>query len=276
MKRYFQILSVMVLIYIGANPLFAAQKNISYTDSGSGKPIVLIHAFPTDQRLWQPQQTELSQHFRIITLDLWGFGKSAGVDGKAVTMTEYADEVSQLLDQLHIQKAVIGGESMGGYIALAFLKKYPERVNGLILSDTQAIADTDEIKQKREMSAADVLKNGTSNLINGFMPKALSSSATDDTKVYLHHILDEQSPTAVAAALRGMALREDLSFILGNSNLPVLILTGDEDSVISPKQSEAMHQYAKNSKLVIIAKAGHLASLEKPEEWNKAVVEYFE
>jgi len=254
---------------------FANQRHISYVDSGSGNPVVLIHAFPADQRLWQPQQNELSKYFRVITLDLWGFGKSSEVDGKAITMTEYADEVRQLLDQLHIQKAVIGGESMGGYIALAFLKKYPERANGLILSDTQAIADTDEIKQKRELSALDVLKNGTSNLINGFMPKALSTSAPEVTKQYLRHILDDQSSITVASALRGMALREDLTTSLENASLPVLIVTGDEDMVISPIQSEVMHQNAKNSKLVIIANAGHLSSLEKPDEWNEAVIKYF-
>lgn len=275
MKRYFQILSAVVLMCIISNSSFANQRHISYAESGSGKPIVLIHAFPADQRLWQPQQDGLSKYFRVITLDLWGFGKSSEVDGQAITMTEYADEVRQLLDQLHIQQAVIGGESMGGYIALAFLEKYPEKVNGLILSDTQSIADSDEAKTKREASAKDVLANGTTGLIAGFLPKALSPHASDDTRQYLKTILDVQSPFAVASALRGMAMRKDLSHVLAGSNLPVLIITGDEDVLISPMQSEAMHALAKNSKLVKIANAGHLSSLEKPDEWNEAVIKYF-
>lgn len=127
---------------------------ISYNDIGEGKPLILIHAFPTDQRLWQPQQEELKEHFRVITLDLLGFGESSSVDGKAISMAEYADEVKQLLDYLKIDKAIIGGESMGGYIALAFLEKYPNQTLGLVLSNTQAVADSPETKNTRR-------KNGT-------------------------------------------------------------------------------------------------------------------
>src|SRR3990167_242408 len=128
-----------------------------YTDNGSGTPLVLIHAFPTDQRLWKPQQEELKKHFRVITLDLYGFGNSSTTDGQAVTMTDYADEVHHLLQKLHVHKAIMGGESMGGYIALAFLKKYPDNVSGLILSNTQSIADSTEVKIKRETTAVDIL-----------------------------------------------------------------------------------------------------------------------
>ena len=254
---------------------FSVYANVSYTDVGSGQPIVLIHAFPADQNLWQPQREGLKRNFRVITLDLPGFGKSAPVDGKAITMTEYADEVKQMLDQLHIDKAVIGGESMGGYIALAFLEKYPERTSGLILSDTQSISDSEEAKKKREDSAVDVLTNGTAGLIAGFLPKALSPQASSENRQDLKSILDAQSPFAVASALRGMALREDLSHVLAATNLPILIITGNADVVISPLQSEAMHRLARNSKLVNIADAGHLPSLEKPDEWNREVIEYY-
>jgi len=248
---------------------------ISYTDVGTGKPVILIHAFPSDQQLWQPQLTGLKNHFRVITLDLYGFGKSFAVDGQAITMANYADEVKQLLDQLHIQGAIIGGESMGGYIALAFLEKYPEQVTGLILSDTQSIADTEEAKAKRETTALGVLQNGTSAFIEGFMPKALSAGATSETRQFLKDILSKQSSFAVAAALRGMALRHDTSSVLANTALPILIITGDQDSLISPQQSHAMHALAKNSKLITLSAAGHLASLEKADDWNRAVIDYF-
>ena len=108
-----------------ANELIVDHRTISYTDTGSGKPLILIHAFPTDQQLWNQQIAPLKKHFRVITLDLWGFGQSAPTDGKAITMPQYADEVNALLEHLHIQHAIIGGESMGGYISLAFLQKYP-------------------------------------------------------------------------------------------------------------------------------------------------------
>lgn len=252
-----------------------ANKLISYTDVGQGEPLVLIHAFPTDKRLWEPQQTALKSHFRVITLDLWGFGQSLPADGKAVTMNDYADEVKLLLDHLQIHKAIIGGESMGGYIALAFLEKYPNSVSGLILSDTQSIADSDEAKVKRETTAVDVLQHGTDKLIDGFMPKALTPQALESTRQFLQTILVSQSAIGMASALRGMALRTDTSNLLSNTSLSVLIITGDQDTLISPEQSHNMHQLAKNSKLVIITNAGHLSSLEQPEQWNQAVINQF-
>jgi pimeloyl-ACP methyl ester carboxylesterase len=248
---------------------------ISYTEIGQGEPLVLIHAFPTDQQLWVPQQEGLKQHFRVITLDLWGFGRSDITDGQAITMTEYADEIKQLLDQLHIKKAIIGGESMGGYIALAFLQKYPNEVNGLILSDTQSIADSPEAKIKREATAVDILEHGTTQLINGFIPKALSPNASEQKRIFLHAILAKQSATAIASALRGMALRDDTSNIIANTTSPVLIITGDQDILISPQQSQNMHVLAKNSKLTTISNAGHLSSFEQSDAWNQAVVSMF-
>lgn len=250
-------------------------KIISYTDSGKGTPLILIHAFPTDQTLWTPQRKTLKKHFRVITLDLWGFGLSSSVDGQAITMTEYADEVNQLLEKLNIKKAIIGGESMGGYVALAFLEKYQNKIEGLVLSDTQAIADTPETKTKRELSAIDVLENGSSRFIESFMTKALSPSSLEDTQIFLRTILEKQSAQSYASALRGMALRNDTSKLIANSSLPILIISGEEDMVINKQQSEYMHELAKNSTLVIINNAGHLSNLEQPDKWNDAVISKF-
>lgn len=169
---------VISILFLFNNMLFATtitlpqtHQFISYNDTGSGKPLVLIHAFPTDQRLWQAQQEGLKAHFRVITLDLWGFGQSACVDGNEIPMAEYAHEIKELLDYLKIDKAIIAGESMGGYIALAFSAKYPEQTLGLVLSSTQAVADSPETKANREKTALEVLEKGTDNLIEGFMKK---------------------------------------------------------------------------------------------------------
>jgi len=250
-------------------------KSISYTDIGQGQPLVLIHAFPTDQTIWLPQQEELSHYFRVITLDLWGFGQAEATDSQAVTMTNYADEVKQLLDQLHIKKAIIAGESMGGYIALAFLQHYPDNVSGLVLSDTQVIADSPETKAKREQTAVAVLKQGTAQLIDSFMLKALTPMAPVQKRNFLHAMLATQTRSAIASALRGMALREDTSTVLANTSLPILILTGDQDTLILPQQSEQMHKLAKNSQLITLSNAAHLSSLEQSEQWDHAVIALF-
>jgi len=262
------------LLFIYSHSLLAAGP-IAYTDVGQGTPLLLIHAFPADQQLWEPQQNALKAHFRVITLDLRGFGESAPVDGQAIGMTDYADEVKALLDQLHIDKAIIGGESMGGYIALAFLEKYPQHVEGLILSNTQSIADNQETKAKRESSAQDILENGTAGFIQGFLPKALSANTSEQNKAFLLGMLNHQSAPAMASALRGMALRDDRSDTLANTSLPVLIITSDEDKLIPPLQSKNMHKLARNSKLVTLADAGHLSNLEQPALWNQAVEKMF-
>jgi len=266
-KKIFLVITVLWL-----SSAFSSE--ISYIDVGDGQPLILIHAFPTDARLWEPQRKGLQQNFRVITPDLSGFGESSPVDGHAITMAEYADQVKQLLDQLNISKAIIGGESMGGYIALAFLKKYPDRIDGLVLSNTQSFDDSEETKAKREAGAIDVLKNGTAKLIDDFMPKALSPHASDETRLTLRNILQSQSPTAIASALRGMALREDTSGVLARAQVPILIITGDQDSLIPPEQSLHMHHLAKNSLLAYIH-AAHLSSLERPEDWNDTVTFWF-
>lgn len=256
--------------------IFSAQVYaLSYTDKGVGLPIIFIHAFPTDHRLWLPQQEELAKYFRVITLDLPGFGDSKATDGSAITMYQYAAAVNQLLNQLHIPKAIIAGESMGGYVALAFLKQYPEKTQGLILANTQSIADTPEVQVKREAAAKDILVNGPESFINNFMTKALSTEASADTREYLHSILITQPATGMASALRGMAQREDLSDELRRTNIPILIISAVGDNVISPQQSEYMHTLAKNSQLISLTNAGHLANLEQVRAWDQAVVNMF-
>jgi len=246
---------------------------ITYQDVGKGKPLVLIHAFPTDKRLWLPQQS-LQRYFRVITLDLPGFGDAPATNGQAITMTEYADAIKQLLDKLQIKQAIIGGESMGGYIGLAFLKKYPQTVTGLILANTQTLADEPSAKIERARLADEVMAKGSASLIKKFLANALSPHASPKTRQALNEIVTEQSPQAIASALRGMALREDTTQVLADTNLPILIITGDADTVISPKQSQRMQRFAKNSKLIIL-RAGHLSNLEQAEKWNQAVIARF-
>lgn len=261
---------------MAAEPATKQMGYISYSDVGQGEPLVLIHAFPVDKRLWKPQQDGLASHFRIITLDLWGFGQSSAVQGQIASMEEYADEVKQLLDKLHIKQAIIGGESMGGYISLAFLKYYPERVKGLVLSDTNSISLTQQQKDKYYKTADDILANGSSAFIQDFLPKAVSKDASHQIRTYLLTIMNEQTPAGMAAAFRGIADRSNTSNELSEAKLPILIITGDEDQVLPPQQSYDMHELAKDSRLIVIAGAGHLSNLEKPEQWNQAVIDMFD
>lgn len=281
MKRLFKVLLATIfftilLLSASAKTLFIKKDQyISYADKGHGKVLVLIHAFPTDKRLWQSSLTMLSKKFRVITLDLWGFGQSSAVNGAAISMNDYANEIKVLLDHLHINKVIIGGESMGGYIALSFYANYKKMTQGLVLSNTQAIADTNEMRQIREKTAQTVLKEGTVSVINAFMAKALTQNASAKVRAALFAILNSQSPNALASALRGMSIREDTSDLLAKTNLPVLIITSTEDQVISPEQSLAMHKLCKTSTLVTLDHAAHLSNLEQTNAWNKAIINEF-
>lgn len=164
---------------------------------------------------------------------------------------------------------------MGGYVALAFLAKYPDRVNGLILSNTQAIAEPLEAQKINDEMATDLLIDGTEPFVKSFVRKALSADATAQIQLFLQNILADQTSFAIASALRGISIRPDFSSVLANTTLPVLIITSDHDTVIAPQQSANMYALAKNSKLMVIANAGHLSNLEQPEQWNKAVIEMF-
>lgn len=278
MKSFYLVicsLSLIALLFVFNQNLHAdGAPGIAFSDQGQGEALVLIHAFPTSQELWTPQVDALKNNFRVITIDLWGFGQSSPTHGQAVSMEAYADDLKDLLDRLKISKAIIGGESMGGYVALAFYAKYPAQVKGLVLSNTQAIADSDEAKLAREKTAQEVLKQGTASLISGFMSKALSENASEQTRRFLQKIVEAQKPEGIASALRGMAQRHDQSSLLASSTRPVLIITGAQDQVISPAQSEVMHQLVPDSKLVIIPNAGHLSNLENPQAWNRAVLEW--
>ncbi|MBA3662229.1 MAG: alpha/beta hydrolase [Gammaproteobacteria bacterium] len=268
------LLSMLYIPTLRADSIMTQNKLI-YSEVGKGQPLILLHAFPADQNLWLPQQEGLKNHFRVITLDLRGFGQSGATDGQAVTMEEYADQVKQLMDQLNIKKAIIGGESMGGYVTLAFLKKYPELTEGLILSNTQSIPDTTEQQYKREATAAFVLTHGSTKLIDDFLPKALSPMVAKQIRADLKTMLEAQPATSIASALRGMSKRDDTTHILKVTKQRVLIITSDQDVVVSPQQSQFMHECTLNSRLVMINNAAHLSNLEQPLVWNKAVLDMF-
>ena len=284
MKQRFRIKSIfcylifccgLLCLTTSSADTFEVKHKVFYTDVGSGSPLVLIHPFPMDQRFFKPQQDELKKYFRVISIDLWGFGRSAAVHGQGISMHEYANEVNQLFEHLHLKNALVAGESMGGYVALAFYKYYPEKVAGLILSGTNSTADNEVKKRKRQTDAESVMKHGSVQLIDGLLPKLLSAHASKNMQDELKQIMQSQSPAGLSSALIGIGQREDTSYLLSNARIPILIISGDQDAIISPDHSEAMHRLAKGSKFVMIKNTGHLSSFEQPKQWNQAVIEAF-
>ncbi len=249
--------------------------SLEYDDIGNGVPLLLIHAFPLDRTMWRAQVAGLQLHYRVIAPDLRGFGHSSEADGDAVSMEQYADDLRALLDSINVKQAVIGGLSMGGYIALAFMAQYPDRVKGLILANTRAVPDSDEARQTRLTNAARARDEGLNFLIESMAPKMLGSTAKPEAFITVRSIMAHQRSNGISSALLGMAARPDRTALLPFIKVPTLIITGSADVLVPPTDSESMHRAIGNSTLVTLPDAGHLSNLDKADAFNDAVRAFY-
>jgi len=249
---------------------------MAYTDAGAGDPVVLIHGYPFNRSLWNEQVAALSSTYRVITPDLRGFGETDASEGPA-TMNLMAQDVAHLMDHLEIPQAVIGGLSMGGYVALAFYKQFPSRVRALILADTRSQADTEESKQTRAQQAEKALSEGMAGIVDAMLPKLLTPETVSKHPDIVKRVRDMMltlKPEGAAAALRGMAQRDDQAPLLSQISSPALILVGAEDAITPVADSEKMHHAIAGSRLVVVENAGHVSNLERTEQFNKALLEF--
>ena len=248
---------------------------IAYTDAGIGRPIVLIHGYPFNRSLWNEQVEALSSTCRVIAPDLRGFGESDAAE--TATMNEMAQDVAMLLNQLGIVRATIAGLSMGGYVALAFYKQLPSRVKALILADTRAQADSEEAKQTRAQQAKKALDEGMAGIADSMLPKLLTPETVSKHPEIVKRVRDmmlKTKPEGAAAALHGMAQRDDQTDLLPKIAVPSLILVGAEDAITPVADSEKMHQSIAGSRLVVLENAGHVSNLERTEPFNEALLAF--
>lgn len=244
-----------------------------HQENGQGIPLLLIHGFPHDHTLWEPQLEGLQDVARVIAPDLRGFGIVEEVP-HTMTMDDYAADIKALLDDLGIDKAVIGGLSMGGYVALAFAANHPDRLLGLVLCNTRAVADNEQAREARYATAQKALDEGLTAIAEGMLPKMISKRselAHPDLSMTVENMMARQSPEAVAAAARGMAIRPDRTPMLSTIKVPVLVITGSADTLIPPAESEAMAARIADSEVVVIPDVAHLSNSEDPEAFNAAV-----
>ena len=249
---------------------------IAYSDTGRGRPVVLIHGYPFNRSLWSEQIEVLSQNHRVIAPDLRGFGESEASDGTA-TMNRMAQDVALLLNHLGIARATIAGLSMGGYVALAFYKQLSSRVRALILADTRAQADTAEAKQTRAQQAEKALSEGMAGIADAMLPKLLTPETVSKHPDIVKRVRDmmlKTKPEGAAAALRGMAERDDLTSMLAKISVPTLILVGAEDAITPVADSEKMNQAIAGSRLVVLENAGHVSNLERTDQFNDALLDF--
>ena len=248
--------------------------NLAYTEAGSGPPIVLIHGYPFNRSLWTEQTEALRSKYRVVTPDLRGFGESDSSAGPA-TMTRMAEDVATLMDELGIEQAVIGGLSMGGYVALAFARMFPARLKALVLADTRAQADTEEGKQTRFQQAEKATAEGMAGIADAMLPKLLTPETVSKRPELVKRVRDmmlKTKPEGAAGALLGMAERDDQTEFISSILVPTLILVGREDAITPVPDSEKMQSLIEDSRLVVIENAGHVSNLEQTEQFNDALL----
>jgi pimeloyl-ACP methyl ester carboxylesterase len=253
---------------------------LGYEEWGAGEPVVLLHAFPCNRSMWAPQINVLVQghRFRVIIPDFRGFGESDIPEGPYL-METLADDIAALLDELHIEECVLGGLSMGGYAAFAFYRTYSTRVRALILADTRPQADTPEGRAAREETAQLAASEGSQVIAERYLPRMLTAETLQDptgTTARLRAMMEAATPAGIAGALRGMALRPDSTDLLSQIHCPTLILAGEEDSIVPPADAAFMAERIPNARLVTIRRAAHLANMERPEAFNRALVNFLE
>jgi pimeloyl-ACP methyl ester carboxylesterase len=246
-------------------------------DTGSGRAVVLLHAFPLSSAMWLSQREALSPTCRVVTPDLRGFGGSPLGDDEP-SLDAVADDVAALLDTLDLDRVVLGGLSMGGYVTMAFLRRHAHRVAGLILADTKAAADQPAARDNRERIAAAVTDDPFSTLlVDELLPTLLGATTAAERPLVTGRakaLVQAAPAAAVAWAQRAMAARPDSFDSLRATSVPALVLVGAEDTVTPPADAQEMADAMTGARLEILPRAGHLSALECPEEFNAAVLRF--
>jgi pimeloyl-ACP methyl ester carboxylesterase len=243
-----------------------------YEERGAGLPVVLMHGFPLDGRIWSGQLDALSKQYRVIVPDLRGFGKSKS--NTPFTIKSLAEDICALLRSIDATPCVLGGLSMGGYVALAFIKEYQSDLRGLMLIDTRAEGDTAEGKAGRQKMIDLARTSGSRAVADQMMPKMLAQSPAKDqpgVAQQLQQIMEACPPLTIEHALAAMRDREDYTAFLPSISVPTLIVVGEDDAITPPKLAEAMNQQIPRSSRVVIPGAGHMSPMEKPADVTRAM-----
>lgn len=239
-------------------------------------PVVFLHGFPFSHEMWSGQVAAIADNYRAVTYDVRGHGQSDVGDGQ-YTIELHVDDLIALLDHLKIEKAVLVGLSMGGYIALRALERNSERVRAALLCNTRSEADSNETKLKRAAGIANVKRNGTAVFADEFV-RGVFAAKTLKTKPevvdQIRRSIARMSPLAIAGTLLALAARTDTTKSLSRIKVPSMILVGEHDTITPPAAAQAMHEKIPNSELHLIPRAAHMSNLENPEVFNEKLLSF--
>lgn len=245
-------------------------------DHGEGLPVVLLHGFPLSSEMWTPIRAAVEQAARMITPDLRGFGGSDAPQGD-YAMETLADDVLRLADNLGLGRFVLGGHSMGGYVALRLAARHPERLSGLILVDTRASADAPDGKSRRAIAIETIRRGEARAFLDEFVPNLLGPSTrqraprlADELRAIAAQIPDH----VLAGCLAGMRDRPDSSHVLAGLDVPALVIVGQEDTIAPPEAAHAMAAALPRARLALVPLSGHTPSVERPIPTAEAILTF--
>lgn len=255
-----------------------------YLQAGAGESLVLLHAFPLSADQWAPQLDAPPPGWRLLAPDLRGFRGPGALDRSgpppaSLTIDDYAADIVALLDRLGIDRAVVGGLSMGGYVAFGLLRLAPERVRGLVLADTRPQADSEEARGRRRQMLERLERAGVSAVADDLAPSLLGRTTMRERPGVVARVraLIEANPVeTVAAAIHALMTRPDSTALLSRIPVPTLVVVGEEDTLTPPDVAEAMCRAIPTAALTVIPRAGHLANLEQPEAFSAALAGFLE
>jgi 3-oxoadipate enol-lactonase len=262
-------------------PTIGRLRYLEATPRGDDRPrgtLVLLHAFPLNARMWEGQLALADRGWRVVAPQLRGVD-GATADPPAASMDDYAGDVIDLLDALHIKTAVVGGLSMGGYVAFALLRHAARYVQGLILADTRPQADTPEAVEGRKKLLKIVEEHGPSAVADQMLPKLLGETTQKTRPEVVERVRSlvlANSADAIAGAIRALMSRPDSTPLLASIHVPTLIIVGDQDGVTPRPLAEDMHRAIPGSELVVIQGAGHLTNLEAPAAFTDALARFLD
>jgi len=241
-----------------------------FHDNGDGRPIVWIHGFPHASAIFQPQVPIAG--VRHIRVDLPGFGASKPPSG-ILAIADYSREIIAVLDHLRLDKVIVAGVSMGGYIAMQMLRDAAQRIEGVILIDTRERADSDQAREDRLKTTAEIEKNGVAAIVDAMLPKMILTPSRRDA---FREIMMTATPAGMIATQRAMSGRPDSSSTLRALKVPALVIVGDHDPIASVDDARRMAALIKGSKRIVIDSAAHASNFDQPEAFNRAVTEFLE
>ena len=248
---------------------------IGYDDVGAGIPVAFVHGFPHNRALWSPQVSALVDRARCIAPDLRGFGETSRHG--PFTIDQFADDVAMLLRSLGVERAVIAGLSMGGYVAFALWRRHRPLVRALVLADTRAGADTDEARAKRRALVELARARGAGAVADGQITGMLGKTTREKRPAMIdevHRMLASASVEGIVGALEAMMTREDSTPTLATIDVPTLVIVGGEDVLVSRDEAEILRDAIRGSRLEVIEQAGHVSNMERPAAFNHVLSEF--